>query len=164
MNNHLPETSHQESTEPEILSINNSSLNSDTRLPTTLVPLRCHNQIIKVPQRHTLTCPRIKMVASRHRPTHPMILPHGPILCKALRAIDRRRIHKLVCIDVVGTPVGINCPFESAARRRVVGSEGLHDVVLNQGVARPAVDREVAVTFRGEGAGVGDIAVVKSAK
>lgn len=77
--------------------------------------------------------------------THALVLSHGPKLLKGSRAIDGRLVRPRRLQDVVGAAVGLDRALFLRRRRRVVRAKRLDNVVLDQRVARPAVQRNVRV-------------------
>lgn len=89
--------------------------------------------------------PRVEVVGNRHRAARAMVAAHRPVLVKGGRSDNGRLVHPLRPVDVVDAAVGRHLAQLGGAGRWVVRAKVLDDVVLDQGVARPAVDGEVAV-------------------
>lgn len=95
-------------------------------------------------QPHPPLRPLIKMPLRRHRPTNALLFAHRPVLLERARALDRGLVYacagKHLVLALVEGEGALGGP------RLVGGQVGvrLDDVVLDQGVARPAVDGEVA--------------------
>jgi hypothetical protein len=77
-----------------------------------------------------------------------------PVLLESPGAIDRGLVGAGGDIDIVGAAVGVEAALERGARRGVVGAIVLDHVVLDERVAGPAVDGEVAVALGRERAAV----------
>ena len=86
----------------------------------------------------------------------PLRLPDAPVLLEGLGALDRRGVHARRDVDVVGAAVAGDGALVGAGRP--VGAPVVDDVVLDERVRRPAVQRQVGVAGRAEGAGVGHAA------
>lgn len=113
-------------------------------------------------QRHSLRSPRIKMILHVDTARAALALPDAPVLLKGARTVNRRLISAGRNSNVVCAAISCDCAFALRVRRRVVGAIGFHNVVFDQGVARPAVDSEVAVALRGEGAAVVDCSIINN--
>lgn len=133
-----------------------TSRNSNLRRPTTLIPFRRHNLVIKAPQVQPDRRPRIEVVLRRNRPAHALSLAYRPVLLEGLGTVNRRCIGARADIDVVGATIGRDGALQRAARAGIVGAVRLDDIVLDERVARPAVDSEVAVAVGAVGARVVD--------
>ena len=79
-----------------------------------------------------------------HRPAYPLLLSHRPELLERPGALNRRLVdpcaREHLVLAFLGGEVALGRP-------RLVGCQvgvGFDDVVLDQGVARPAVDGEVS--------------------
>lgn len=80
----------------------------------------------------------------------------GPVLLEGLGTLDGRRIGSGADVDIIGCAVASNFALLLAAAGGVVRAERLNDVVLDQGILGPAVQREVAVTLGAVGSRVLD--------
>jgi hypothetical protein len=117
------------------------------------------NLIVMAPQLLSKLTPRIKMRLDINRAAHTLLLPNAPELLESRRAINTRLVGARGLKDIVGAAVGGDGALFLSSRSRVVGAVGLDNVVLDQGVARPAVERDVAVDGPGvPSAAVGDVA------
>lgn len=79
---------------------------------------------------------------------------HGPKLLDGLRAVDARRVGVRRGVYVVDAAVGCDGAFLGGTGGRVVGAEAVDDVVLDERLAGPSVDGEVAVAVGFVGTGV----------
>ena len=77
--------------------------------------------------------------------TNALIPPHTPKLLESSRAIDGRLVGTRSLQDVVCAAVRLDGTLLLSSRRGVVGAIGLNDVVLDERVAGPAVERNVRV-------------------
>jgi hypothetical protein len=103
--------------------------------------------------------PRIKVSLDVDRATNTLLLPDGPELLEGRGAVDRRLVDTGGLEDVVGAAVGGDGSLLLSSRTRVVRAICLDNVVLDQRVAGPAVQRDVRVNVaRVPGSGVGDVA------
>jgi len=83
--------------------------------------------------------------------------PDGPVLLEVgLVAVDRGRVDALLLPDLVRAPITLQAAVlcRAAVVRRVVVAQRLDHIVLDQRVARPAVEREVCRAAGGEGASI----------
>ncbi|CAM5234658.1 hypothetical protein SFUMM280S_08242 [Streptomyces fumanus] len=88
------------------------------------------------------------MVAGGDGPTRPLRLPHAPVLVEGLGPLHRRRVVPRRLVNVVRTAVTGDRPHQRPRRPERVPV--VHDVVLDQRVRRPSVQREVGVPGRVE--------------
>jgi len=94
-----------------------------------------------------------------NRAANALLLPDGPELLEGRRAVDTGLVSAGGLQDVVCTAVGGDGALFLSSRARVVGAVGLDNVVFNERVAGPAVERDVAVDVGGvPGAGVSHVA------
>ena len=100
--------------------------------------------------------PSVEMSLNIDGAADPMVLTNGPELIKGRVANDRRLVDARGLVDVVHAPVGLDSAQQLCAGRGVVGAEALDDVVLDQRIGGPAVDREIAVAAGFPCAAVGD--------
>ena len=107
-------------------------------------------------QLETGTGPGVEVVAHGDGTTGALLLADRPVLVEGGGAIDGRLVVAGGLVDVVGGAVGGDGSETLGTGRRVVGAKVLDDVVLDERVAGPAVDGEVAVARGVEGARVGD--------
>ena len=85
------------------------------------------------------------MILHRDVSAHVAVLPNGPELGERAGPLDGRLVHARGLVDVVGAPVRLHCALLLRLRRRVVRPVRLDDVVLNERVRRPPVERQVRV-------------------
>jgi hypothetical protein len=144
------------------------SLNRDASRPAAArpaglgIPLNRHHDIVVASQSHIPLRPLIEMRLGRYRSSDPLLGPHRPILLKGPRPLDRRLVHARALEYLKGALVGGEVALGGP---RLVGREvavRVEDVVLDQGVARPAVHAEVARACGVVGASVLDGAVAVS--
>ena len=79
-----------------------------------------------------------------HRPAYPLLLPHRPELLERPGALNRRLVDPCAGEHLV---LAFLRGEVALGRPRLVGCQvgvGFDDVVLDQGVARPAVDGKVS--------------------
>lgn len=69
----------------------------------------------------------------------------GPVLLEGAGTVDGRLVGASGNIEVVGTAVGGDAALVLGPAAGVVGAVRLNDVVLDEGVASPAIDGKVAV-------------------
>jgi hypothetical protein len=112
------------------------------------VALRRHDLVVVRPQLQPGLGPRVEVVPRRHRPARPVVLTHSPELLERLRSLDRWLVRPRRLEDVVVAAVRVHRADLLRTRGRVVSPVRLDDVVLDQRVLGPAVDRQVAVAVR----------------
>lgn len=93
----------------------------------------------------TGVAPGVKVTARLHGAAGPLVDADRPVLVKGPYAVDARRVVTSALAEPVGATVAGHRTQGRGIGRRVVGAEVLDDVVLDKGVAGPAVDGEVAV-------------------
>src|SRR5688572_12954565 len=101
---------------------------------------------------HAVRGPRIEVIAGGDRSTDPPLLTHAPVLVERARAFDGRLVDALRAIDVIGAAVAGHRAHEPLSARRTVRAPALDDVVLDERILRPSVERQVAVARRIEAA------------
>jgi hypothetical protein len=89
--------------------------------------------------------PRIKVVLDSNRSTNALALPNRPELLERSGTIDRWLVGSGSLEDIVCAAVARDGALLLSSRRRVVRAICLHNVVLDQGVASPAIERNVGV-------------------
>lgn len=125
-------------------------------------PFSSHNLVIMRAQRQPARRPRIEVIRRRDGAAGSVRLPHTPVLIEGGRALDARLVDALRAVDVVRGPVAGDGPKTGSARTGVVGAEVLDNVVLDQRIGGPPVDREVRIAVGGVGARVRNVPVVLS--
>jgi hypothetical protein len=109
--------------------------------------LRRQDHVAMLPQLHPQLRPRIEVLSSRDRPTNALLRSHRPELCESTSPFDRRLVYTLARVDLV-RPLfrrEVAPPGPRLSRRQNIIR--LDDVVFNQRVLRPAVERQVAGAF-----------------
>ncbi len=89
--------------------------------------------------------PRVKVRADVDGAGRALVLADRPVLLEGRGTLDRGLVGAGRLVDVVDGAVRGDAAELGGARGGVVGAEVLDDVVLDQGVLGPAVDREVGV-------------------
>lgn len=131
-------------------------LHINVRRAAALVPLRRDNLVVVRAEVHAELRPRVEVVLHGDGAADALGGADGPVLLEGPRAVDGGLVRARRDVDVVGAAVGRDGALELAAAAGVVRAVGLDDVVLDQGVAGPAVDGEVAVALRAERTSVVD--------
>ena len=75
-------------------------------------------------------------------------VPDTPVLLECLRAVDGRSVVPPGGQDIVPSAIAGDGALELGSGRRVEGTVRLDDVVLDESIASPTVDGQVAVTVR----------------
>lgn len=102
-------------------------------VPTTPIPLRRHNLVIKRrSQLQAQLLPSIKMIFRRDCPTNPFRRPNRPKLPKRRSPDDRRRVGASRGVDFIGSAIGGDLALvcEMGGGGGVVAAKGFEDVVL----------------------------------
>lgn len=100
--------------------------------------------------------PGIKVSSSVDSATGALVATNRPVLLESAGALDGGSVSASAGVDVVDRAVDVDLALLCGTCRRVVGSKVLHDVVLDERVASPAVDGKVAVAVGIVGARVVD--------
>jgi len=132
------------------------AVNLDARRSRREVSLSRNNLVVVLPEIHALASPRIKVRLHIHASTGALVLAHRPVLLKGLGTINRRLVSTRALRNLVAGAIRGHGALVLGLARRVVCAEVLDNVVLDEGVARPAVDGEVAVAIGVVGAAVGN--------
>lgn len=102
--------------------------------------------------------PGIEVSLRRDIAADPLLGPDRPVLGKSGRADDRRLVDPLRLVDIICTSVALDGPLLRSPAGRVVRAVRLDDVVLDERVLGPAIERHVAVDVgRVPGAVVDDV-------
>lgn len=128
-----------------------------------VVTLDSKNLVIMGSKVQANLAPGVEVSASVDRAAGALAAADGPVLLEGTGALDGGGVGAGAGVDVVDGAVDVDLSLLGGARGGVVGSKVLDDVVLDQGVAGPAVDCEVAVAVGLVGAGVLDSSGTASA-
>ena len=112
---------------------------------TAAVSFRGQDLVIECPQSHAEAFPRVEVVCRGDCSAGSVGLTDGPVLLKGRCSLDGGCVGTGCLINLVSTAVTGNGAFICKASAGVVGAEVLGDIVLDQRVGGPAVDREIAV-------------------
>src|SRR5687767_9965443 len=104
---------------------------------------------------HAVRGPGIEVVARGDGSTHALLLPHAPVLVERARAFDRWCVHPLGAVDVVGATIAGDRAHEALPAGRPPGAPTIDDVILDQRILRPTVQRQIRIAVRTERARVG---------
>lgn len=118
-------------------------LDGDVRLPSTLVRLRRNNHVIMVTKGHPRRRPRVKEGPRVDGPAGPQVPADGPVLLEGGGTVDGRLVGAGALVEVVRAVIGLDGAAGLTSTTGVVLAHVLDDVVLDKGVAGPAVDGEV---------------------
>ena len=125
-----------------------------------LITLSSKDLIIMRAELLSILGPSIEMILDRNRTTNALALSHRPELLECSSSIDRRLVGSGSLQNVVCASVRGDGALLLSSRSGVVAAVGLDDVVLDQRVACPAVERDVGVDACSvPGTGVGDDAL-----
>jgi hypothetical protein len=121
------------------------TLNSDTSTPTASVPLGSQNLVVVRTKLLSILGPSIKVVLNGNGTPNTLASPHTPELLERRRSVDGRLVGAGGLEDVVGAAVRGDRALLLSSRGGVVGAVGLDDVVFDERVACPAVERDIGV-------------------
>jgi hypothetical protein len=93
--------------------------------------------------------PSIKVVSSSNSTRRTLVLANTPVLVEGSGTRDGRLVCANALVDIVGRAVRGHGAHVLETAAGVVGAVGFEDVVLDEGVLAPAVDREVGVSLWG---------------
>jgi hypothetical protein len=111
------------------------------------VALNGHDLVVVRTETHALGRPGIKMCLDVDRSAGTLLLANGPELLEGARALDGWGVVALRYSDLVRAAVNGDRALDLGLRRRIVGAKVLNDVILDEGVACPAVHSEVGVAI-----------------
>src|SRR5690606_28978619 len=125
----------------------------DVGVTAALETLGGHDLVVMVTQVHTSVRPRGEVVADGDGAAGPPLLPDAPVLLEGRGAGDGGGVGRGRLVAVGGSTGGsARAPGRPGRPERAPGVDA---VVLRQRVRRPAVEGQVRVARRVEGAGVG---------
>lgn len=137
-------------------------LHVDIGRAAALVALGGDDLVVVLPEVHPMASPGVEVVLHVDRASDAIGGAHRPVLLEGPCAIDRGRVVASRDVDVVGTAVSVDTAPVLGSAAGVVCPIGLNDIVLDEGVACPAVDGKVAVAARVECAAIVDSPMVES--
>jgi len=119
-------------------------LDLDGGRASALVALGGHDHVVPAAEFEVaLLLPLVKVLAGVDGATDALDAADGPVLVEAGSALDRGLVGAPRLVDVVDTAVVLDRAELLGSGRGVVGAVGLDNVVLNQGVGGPSVQRKV---------------------
>lgn len=110
-----------------------------------VVTLNSKNLVIERSKLQANIAPSVEVSTSVDRAAGALVAADRPVLLESAGTLNGGSVGTGAGVDVVDGAIDVDLSLLGGARRGVVGSKVLDDVVLNQGVAGPAVDGEVAV-------------------
>jgi hypothetical protein len=125
------------------------STDSHASRSTAPIPFSSKNHVVVRSELLTGLGPSIKVVLRSNSTTDTLNGPHRPELLEGRRAVDRRLVDAGSLIDIISSAIRLNRALLRRSGRRVVRAIRLNDVVLDKGIARPAIERNVAVDASG---------------
>src|SRR5689334_5657885 len=103
---------------------------------------------------HAIGGPGVEVIAGGDGTAHALLLTHAPVLVEgAAVARDAWRVHSLRAVHVVGAAVGVHRTHEPLATGWSICAPAVDDVVLDQWIRGPSVQRQVRVAVGIEAAG-----------
>ena len=111
---------------------------------------------------HTVRSPGAEVVGSGDGTAGALVLANGPVLIESGGANDRRLVDLRVLVDIIVRTVTGQGAHMGHAVARVVASEVLQNVILNQRASSPAIDGEIGISVGGESAGERDVPDARS--
>lgn len=116
---------------------------------TASVALSSQNHVVVIAKLLANLGPSIKVVLRSDGTTDALLRAHRPVLLESRRAVDGGLVGAGGLVDIVCSAVRLNGALLAGAGAGVVGSVGLDNVVFNERVACPAVQRNVRVDVGG---------------
>lgn len=120
-----------------------SRVNSDGSRPRALVALGGEDLVVVGAELQAVLLPGIKVRLDVDGAADALLLADGPELREGRRAVDGGLVDARGLEDVVVAAVRGDGALLGCGRCRVVAAVGLDDVVLDERVASPAVERDV---------------------
>lgn len=133
------------------------TLDSDGSGTTAVVSLGGENLVVVATKLEAILLPRVEVRADINGAADSLLLPDAPELGEGAGSLNGWLVvaHRLE--DVVGAAIDVDGALLLSSRGRVIAAPGLDDVVLDERVLGPAVERDVGVLRRRvPGTGVGD--------
>lgn len=116
--------------------------------PRALVTLAGHDHVVPGAEVEiALLLPLVEVLAGVDGAADALLAADGPVLVKGRGTLDGRLVDAARLVDVVGSAVVVDRAEPRGARGRVVGAVRLDDVVLDEGVGGPAVERQVCTNM-----------------
>jgi hypothetical protein len=112
------------------------------------VTLSSENLVVVGTELHAVLLPGLEVSTDVDATGGSVILADGPVLLEGLSTVDGGGVGTGLGEDVVGAAVNLDGALLLSTGGGVVVTELLDDVVLDQRVAGPSVDGEVAVAVR----------------
>jgi hypothetical protein len=132
------------------------AVDGDRSTSSREVALGGHNLVVVLTELHALAGPRIKVRLQVDRTAGALVLANRPVLLKGRGAVNGWLVGTSALGNLVRGAVRGDGTLVLRLRGRVVGTEVLNDVVLDERVAGPAVDGKVRVAVGVVGARVCD--------
>ena len=121
------------------------SLNSDIRATTGLVSLSRQDLVVMRSKLLTSLRPSIKVSLDVDAAANALLLPDTPELLEGSCADNARLVGTGSLVNVVGSTIGGDAALLGRSAAGIVRSKVLDDVVFNERVLSPAVEREIRV-------------------
>lgn len=132
------------------------AVDGDLGVTSGEVTLGGNNLVVVLAKVHALAGPGVKVSLHIDGAGRALVLTNRPILLKGPGAIDGGLVGTGRLSDLVGRSIRGDGTLVLGLGRGVVGAEVLNDVVLDKGVAGPAVDGKVGVAVVVVSTRVGD--------
>ena len=132
------------------------AVDGDGRTAGGEVTLSSHNLVVVLTELEALGRPGIEVGLHIDRTAGALVLTNRPVLLKGRGAINGRLVGTSSLSNLVRRAVRGDSALVLGVGRRVVGTEVLNDVVLDERVAGPAIDGKVRVAVGAVGTRVGD--------
>src|SRR6185312_9166355 len=127
----------------------------DVGAAAALVALGRQDLVVRGAEVQAEALPRVEDVGDRDGAAGALGLTDRPVLVERGSALDRGFVGPGRLVQVVGAAVAVDGAELGGARTGVVVAVVVDDVVLDQWVRGPSVERQVAVAVAVPGAGVG---------
>lgn len=124
------------------------SLNSDGSRSAAMISLGRKDHVVMSTQLLADFSPGIKVVLGCDSAANTFSSPDAPELLEGRSSIDTWLVGACRLVDIIGAPVTLDRTLLASTRGRVVGAVALDDVILDERVACPAVERDIRVYAR----------------
>ncbi len=134
-----------------------SLADSNGRSSRALISLSGNDLVVeRSTQIHAKLLPRSKVVGDGDGAGSTLGSADGPVLLEGSSTFDGSRVGSGGLENIVGRSISGNRTLKGGSTGRIVVSIRLNDVVFDHRIKSPSVDGEIAVSIRGEGAGIGN--------
>lgn len=120
----------------------------------TSIPLSRKDLVVELSHLHAQAAPRVEMRAGVDGSANTVLLTDGPILVESSSALNGWGVDALSTVDVVCAAVGVDGSDVLGPSGGIIGTKVVADVVFDERVSGPSVQRKVRVPSGIEAAAV----------